>query len=167
MDAALELIISVYNAPDQAEAVLKDLRHRAGDKTFKIKEAAVITRDMNGHAHIKDTGDVKAAHGAVFGAITGALIGLAGGPAGAVVGAVAGAATGGATAAVVDMGFSKEQLKELKASMPAGSSALVALVEHTWVEKLVHEMEKQHGTIFRHTVDQALVDEYERQAARH
>ncbi len=166
MDAALELIISVYNAPDEAEAVLKGLRHQAGDKTFKIKEAAVITRDMNGHAHIQDTGDVKASHGAVFGAITGALIGLAGGPAGAVVGAVAGAATGGATAAVVDMGFSKEQLKELKASMPAGSSALVALVEHTWVEKLVHEMEKQHGTMFRHTVDQALVDEYERQAAR-
>ena len=124
MNTALELIISVYRDPKQAEAVLKELRHEAGGKTFKIQDAAVIVKDKDGHAHIKDREDVEPKHGALFGAITGAVVGLLGGPGGAVVGAVAGAATGAATAAALDMGFSNDQLKDLQASMPANSSAL-------------------------------------------
>jgi len=166
MDTALELIITVYHDPHQAETVLKELRHQAGDDTFKIKDAAVITKDPNGRPHINDMDDVKPQHGALFGAITGAVIGLMGGPAGAVVGAAAGAATGAATAAALDMGFSDDQLKDLQASMPADSSALVLLVEHTWVEKLMRQMEKDRGTTFRHQIDPAVVSEYEREAAR-
>jgi uncharacterized membrane protein len=166
MVKALELVVSVYNDPHQAKASLKALHQTAGDNTFKIKDAAVITKDKNGHAHIHDSEDVKPGHGALFGAITGALVGLLGGPAGVVVGAVAGAATGGATAKALDFGFADDQLKALKAGLSADSSALVVLVEHTWAEKLVHEMEKAHGTLYRHAVDPTLIAEYEREAMR-
>jgi uncharacterized membrane protein len=166
MDKALELIISVYNDPDQAKATLKALRHEAGHDTFKIKDAAVITKDKEGHAHIHDSEDVKPGHGALFGAITGAVVGMMAGPAGVVVGAAAGAATGGVTAKALDFGFPDEQLKAIRAGLAPNSSALVVLVEHTWAEKLVHEMEKSTGKLYRHAVDPALVDEYEREALR-
>jgi uncharacterized membrane protein len=166
MDTAMELVITVYRDVEKAGMVLRDLRQTEGDSTFKIKDAAVIVKDEKGHAHIKDSEDVPAGHGALFGAVTGAVVGLLGGPAGAVVGAVAGAATGGAAAKVLDMGFPDDQLKDLQASMAANSSALLVLVEHTWVEKLMREMEKQPGTSFRHEINPAVVNEYEHEAAR-
>jgi uncharacterized membrane protein len=91
-------------------------------------------------------------------------VGMLGGPVGVVVGAVAGAATGGATAKALDFGFPDDELKALKADLAPNSSALVVLVEHTWVEKLVHAMDKSNGKLYRHAIDPALVDEYEREA---
>src|SRR5690242_7711551 len=115
MDTPLELIISVFEGKDQAKQALKEVRRATDDGAFKIKDAAVIVKDENGHVHSDDKEDVSAGEGALFGAVTGALIGLFGGPVGVVAGAVAGAATGGVTAALVDMGFNDDQLKELQA----------------------------------------------------
>ncbi len=160
MDAPLELIVSVYNDPKQARQVLDDLKKIGRDGNFQIKNAAVIVKDEKGRVHVDETEDVKAGKGALFGAITGGLIGLLAGPAGAVAGALVGAATGGITASVVDMGFSDDQLADLRASMPANSSALVTLIEHSWVEKLVDELENRQGKIFRHEVASDLNDQF-------
>jgi uncharacterized membrane protein len=160
MDAPLELIISVYNDPQQASQVLADLKKVGGDGNFEIKNAAVLVKDAKGHVRMNESEDVSPGRGALFGAITGGLIGLLAGPAGAVAGALAGAATGGVTASVVDMGFSNDQLADLRASMPANSSALITLIEHTWVDKLVSELESRQGKLFRHEVDSDLSDQY-------
>jgi uncharacterized membrane protein len=166
MAAPLELIISVYNQPDQARRMLDSLRHSVHDGHLEIKDAAVLVKDERGRVHMDDTQDVTPGQGALFGAITGGLIGLLAGPAGAVAGAVAGAATGGVSAALIDMGFSNDQLKELQLSMPAGSSALVLLIEHTWIEKLVDELGRQRSTLFRHGLNPLLVDQYSTQSQR-
>ena len=161
MDAPLELIVSMYNDPKRASQVLDDLQKAGQEGSFKIKNAAVLVKDEKGRVHMNEHEDVARGRGALFGAITGALIGLLAGPAGAVAGALAGAATGGVTAAVVDMGFSNDQLADLRASMPANSSALITLLEHTWVEKLVGELENRQGKLFRHEVASDLSDQYE------
>jgi uncharacterized membrane protein len=160
MDAPMELIITVYNDPRQARKVLDELRGANREGNFEIKNAAVIVKDDKGRVHIDEREDVKAGKGALFGAVTGALIGLLAGPAGAITGALAGAATGGVTASVVDMGFSDDQLAELRASMPADSSALVVLIEHKWVEKLVEELEVGQGKLFRHEVASEFGDQF-------
>jgi uncharacterized membrane protein len=168
MDAALELIVSVYDNPKMADEMRKELKGTAqGDVNFKILNAAVLVKDEHGHLKMKESDDVDAKHGALFGAITGGLIGLLGGPGGVVVGALAGAATGGVTAAAVDLGFPNEQLKELRASLPYGSSALVVLVEHTWLESTVKELNKGGNRLFHRPVDPATAEEFERKAARH
>ncbi len=149
MDTPLELIISVFDTADGAKDALHDVKQATKDGAFKIKDAAVIVKNAKGHVHMDDNEDVSAGEGALFGAVTGALIGLLGGPAGAVVGAVAGATTGGVTAALVDMGFDDDQLEELKTSLPNNSSALVVLIEHTWVENLARRLEANHGRLFR------------------
>jgi uncharacterized membrane protein len=160
MYAPLELIITVYKDPKLARQVLDDLRRSTHDDNFDLKNAAVLVKDANARVHVDETEDVKPGRGALFGAITGGLIGLLAGPAGAVAGALAGAATGGVTAAVVDMGFSDDQLAELKASMPANSSALVALIEHRWVEKLVNQLESRQGKLFRHELAPDFNDQF-------
>ena len=161
MDAPLELIVSVYDDERTAEQALADLKRVAKDGNLELKEAALLVKDGRGKVRMHETQDVGAGRGALFGAITGALIGLLAGPAGAVAGAVAGAATGGVTAAVVDMGFTKDQLEELRMSLPPGSSALVALIEHKWVEKLVKELERRRGKLFRHELAPDLADQFE------
>jgi uncharacterized membrane protein len=161
MDTPLELIVSVYNDRLMAGTVLSQLKKMDDDGSLDIRNAAMLIKDEDGHLHLKDEEDVGTGAGALFGAITGGLIGLLGGPAGAIVGAVAGAATGGAAAAIIDMGFSNDQLKELQASMPAGSSALVVLVEHKWIEKLVGELEKNRGKLFRHELNPSTISMYE------
>jgi uncharacterized membrane protein len=162
MDAPLELIVSVYQDERTADQVLRELRRGARDDGLEVIDGAVIVKDERGKVRMHDTEDVGPGRGALFGAITGGLIGLLAGPAGAVAGALAGAATGGATAAIVDMGFTNDQLEELRASMPPGSSAMVALIEHKWVEKLVRELEDRRGKLFRHEVSQDLADQYKR-----
>jgi len=156
MDTPLELIISVFDTHEQAEHALTEVKRVTKEGAFKIKDAAVIVKDAKGHAHLDDKQDVGAGEGALFGAVTGALLGLVGGPATAVVGAVAGAATGGVTAALLDMGFSNDQLKDFQTSLPNNSSALVVLIEHVWVEKLARQLEADHGRLIRHALDPQL-----------
>ena len=152
MDTPLELIISVFDTPDKASLALKEIQQVTKGGAFEIKNAAVIVRDAKGHVHTDDKQDVEAPEGALFGAVVGGLLGLLGGPLGAVAGAVAGAATGGVTAGLVDMGFKTDQLKELQASLPVNSSALVVLVEHSWVEKLTRQLEGKEARIFQHSL---------------
>jgi uncharacterized membrane protein len=163
MAAPLELIISAYDRPDQARQMLASIRRSVQDGNLEIKDAAILVKDERGQVRLDDTQDVTPGQGALFGAITGGLIGLLAGPAGALAGAMAGAATGGVGAALIDMGFSNDQLKELQASMPAGSSALVILVEHTWIQKLVDDLSRQRSTLFRHGLNPLTLDQYSSQ----
>ena len=160
MDAPVELIVSIYDDREMASQVLSEVKESASDDTLEIRNAAVLVKDEQGKVQLTESEDVGPGRGALFGAITGGLIGLLAGPAGAVVGAVAGAATGGITGALVDMGFSNDQLRDLQESMPANSSALIILIEHTWVDKLMDELERQRGKMFRHEVTPELANQY-------
>jgi len=120
-----------------------------------LVNAAVMVKDEKGKVKLKETQDVDSRRGAVFGAIAGGLIGLLGGPAGVIVGAAAGAATGGVAAGRIDMGFPNDTLKELQGALTPGSSAILALIQHEWVDRVVEEMEKLGASLFR----EALKDE--------
>jgi uncharacterized membrane protein len=130
----IELLIIPFEGEDRAGQVLKEMRGLARKGAITVLNAAVLVKDAEGKATLYETEDVDAKRGALFGAAVGALIGLLGGPAGAIVGAAAGAATGGAAAGRIDMGFPDDQLKGLQARMMPGTSAVVALVEHRWVD---------------------------------
>jgi uncharacterized membrane protein len=145
----ISLVVYAYNEEGKAEEVLKALNELQKRKVFTVLNAAVLVMDKDGKTRLRETEDVDAKLGALFGAITGGLVGLLGGPVGAIVGAVAGAATGGVAAHEMDMGFSEEYLRELQESLRPGSSALIALVEHEWVERVIAELEEYEGTLFR------------------
>jgi len=100
---------------------------------------------------------VDTRHGAYFGVISGALIGLiGGGPAGMLIGSVAGAATGAASASMIDLGFPKADLQALDEQLAPGSSALVVLVEETWLDKLDAALASFEGHSTRRSLDDCM-----------
>jgi uncharacterized membrane protein len=108
---------------------------------IKIENAAVLRKDQKGKLHIKETHDMGGGKGAVLGGVGGAAIGLIAGPA-LVVPVAVGALVGGLTAKLRDSGFSDKRLETLGEGLTPGSSAIVAVVDHTWVELVEKEMEE-------------------------
>jgi uncharacterized membrane protein len=161
MIGPIELVVAAFNDETKAGAVLKDLKALEKDGMILLVNAAVMVKDDKGKISIKETDDITGGKGALFGAVAGGLIGLMGGPVGVIIGAAAGAATGGVAANKIDMGFPDDMLKEMESSLPPGSSAILALIQHQWVDTAVAELEKAGAKLFR----QAIKDELASQLA--
>ncbi|MFL5802438.1 MAG: DUF1269 domain-containing protein [Roseiflexaceae bacterium] len=131
-----ELVVTMFDGEDAASTAYEALRRLEQNGGIAILDAATLVKHGDGTSEIKDTQDVDTRQGAYFGVISGALIGLVGGPAGALIGSVAGAATGAASASMIDLGFPKADLQALEDQLDPGSSALVVLVEMTWLDQL-------------------------------
>jgi len=153
MIGPLELIVAVFAIEDKAEDVLKTLKLLEKEELINLVNAAVLTKDKNGKVTLKELQDVSAGKGALFGAIAGGMIGLLGGPIGVFVGAAAGAATGGVAANKIDMGFPNDTLKDLQKTLTPESSAIVSLIQHEWVDRVVIELEKFDAALFRQSID--------------
>jgi len=143
MVGPVELIIAAFNDEKKAKETLEVLKKLEKEEIIMLVNAAVMVKNENGKVNITETQDVDSKQGAIFGAIAGGLIGLLGGPAGVIVGATAGAATGGVAASKIDMGFPDETLEEIQSALTPGSSAILALIQHEWVDRVVEELEKQ------------------------
>ncbi len=154
MTAPLELLVAAFDGEHGAETALKQLKEMQKDGVVSIANAAVLVKTKAGHAIIRETEDVRAPAGAVFGAIVGGLVGLLGGPAGVIVGAAAGAATGGLAAHEIDMGFVNKNLEHMEALLPAGSSAIIALVTLDWVERVVNALESLDARLWRQALSE-------------
>jgi uncharacterized membrane protein len=141
-----------YTSGDNALAVLQQLDLRG---IIDLDEAAVIKVDANGKASVKDTEDVGAGEGALIGALYGGLIGLIAGPAGVAIGTVAGAATGGTTAALLDFGFSKDEINDLKQKLGPNTSAIIAIIEQEWLYRLEDALDGFTYNIYQQALDAA------------
>lgn len=159
MSGPMELLVSAYNEPSKADSVLQQMKKAEKDGLIRIANAAILTKDSDGKVNIHETEDVDSRKGAIFGAITGGLLGLLGGPIGAILGAAAGAATGGFAAKKLDFGFENDALDELKEGLTPGSSAIIAIVEHAWVDKVIAELEKFEGKLFRRMLMGQIADQ--------
>jgi uncharacterized membrane protein len=156
-DHKIELIARVFNDPDQATEALEFVRDLQRRKVIRILNAAVLARDEQGNATVRDIGDLGPKRGRLFGAITGGLMGLFAGPAGAVVGALAGAGTGAAAAKRIDRGFSDQFLAELTKMLEPGRSALVVLVGHEWLASASEALADLEGVVVQQTLTDELV----------
>ena len=157
--AEVELMISTFNTTDGAKNALAQLQKLERQGALDVLNAAVLTKDAEGKASFKETGDIHPRRGALFGAIAGGLMGLVGGPVGVVVGAVAGATTGHVAAGKMDMGFPDEFLKETQKHLEMGSSALIVLADKIWADDIVKVVAKFNGIQVSHTVSDDIVAE--------
>jgi uncharacterized membrane protein len=133
-NAPLDVVIAAFNDQKSAEAALKQLRAAEKDKVIKIEDAAILWKDSKSKLHIKETGDMTGTRGAAYGGVAGAVLGIITGPVGWV--AVGGAAIGGLVAKLRDSGFNNKRLEEWGANLQPESSAIIAVIEHTWVTQI-------------------------------
>jgi len=134
-DNPVQLVVAAFKDEDSAKEALMELKQAQKEKLIKIENAAVLRKDERGKLHIKETRDMGGGKGAVLGGVGGAAIGLIAGPA-LVVPVAVGALVGGLAAKLRDSGFSNQRLEALGEGLQPGTSAIVAVVEHTWVAQI-------------------------------
>jgi uncharacterized membrane protein len=139
-DVPVEIIVAAFQDPNGASAALAELKQAKKQGLIKIEDAAVLVKDADGKLRIKETADMGGGKGAVIGGVVGGVIGLLAGPVGWV--ALGGAVIGGLVAKMHDGGFSDARLKQIGESLKPGSSAIIAVIDHTWVAEVERQMQK-------------------------
>ena len=134
----VQLVVAAFNDEASADAALDQLKETRAQGLIQIENAAVLRKDETGRIHISETADMGP-KGAAIGGVAGAAIGLIAGPA-LLVPAAVGALIGGLAGKLQKTGFADERLNTMAANLTPGSSAIVAVVEHTWVGKVEEAM---------------------------
>jgi uncharacterized membrane protein len=137
-DIPVQVIVAAFKDENKANDALKALKEAQKAGLIKIDDAAVLRKDANGKLHLKETADMGGGKGAVIGGVAGAVVGVLAGPVGWA--ALGGAMIGGLAAKLSDGGFKDERLKKLGEGLGPGNSAIVAVVEHTWVREVEKAM---------------------------
>ncbi len=141
-DVPVQIIVAAFQDENAANEALNELKQLKKEKLIGIQNAAVIRKDEKGKIHIRETADMGGGKGAAIGGVAGAAIGLLAGPA-LVVPVAVGALVGGLTAKLRDSGFSDQRLETLGEGLKPGTSAIIAVVEHKWVDEVRKEMEEE------------------------
>ena len=138
--APLDVVFAAYNDEDGAKKALAELKSAQKDKIIHINDAAVLRKDKDGKLHVMETGDMTGKKGAVVGGVAGAVLGVITGPVGWA--ALGGAAIGGLVAKLRDSGFDNKRLETVGANLQPSTSAIVAVIEHTWVTELENALKE-------------------------
>lgn len=146
-DAPVQLIVAAFQTETGAKDALNKLKEAKKEDLIKILNAALITMNQKGKVKIHETGDTSGKKGAVIGGALGILL-----PG---VGTLVGAAIGGLAAKMRDSGFQDDRLKVIGQGLKPGTSAIVAVVEHVWVDQLETEMRESGADV----VTQAISDD--------
>jgi uncharacterized membrane protein len=140
-EVPVQVVIAAFRDEQGASKALQQLRQARDEGLIEIRDAAVIRRDAGGVLHTEDTQHHGIGRGALVGGVTGGVIGLLAGPVGWAAGA--GALVGALAARLRDSGFPEERLKQVGEALKPGTSALVAVIEHRWAEKVAQELQAQ------------------------
>jgi uncharacterized membrane protein len=136
----VQLLVAAFQEEKGASSALDTLKQAKKEHLIKIKDAAVLRKDGQGKLHVNEIGDMTGTRGAVTGGVIGAALGvLTGGVTLALTGGAA--LAGGLAAKLRDSGFKDERLRKLGEGLTPGSSAIVAVIEHTWVVELQKELQ--------------------------
>jgi uncharacterized membrane protein len=139
-EVPVQVVIAAFEEEHTADEALRELKKAKWAGLIGIQNAAVLRRDKKSKLHIKETGDWGGGKGAAAGAVLGGVVGLLAGPVGWL--GLTGAVIGGLAAKLRDSGFSDERLKQLGEALQPGTSAIVAVIEHTWVADLERQMQE-------------------------
>ncbi len=159
-DAPVQLLIASFNDEKAANEAMKTLRAAKRQHIIGIQKAAVLRRNEKGKLRIAALKDFQAKTGAKWGGALGAAIGLVTGP-----GIIAAGATGAVIGALANKlkksGFAKDRMKILGEALPPGTSAIVAVIEHTWVADLQAAMEEAGATVMTEALQRDIAEQLE------
>lgn len=147
-DTPVQIIVAAYPTPDGAAKKMAELEEVKQEGLIHIVDMAVIVKDADGKLKITNS-KRRSTRGFVTGGVVGGLVGLLAGPVGLL--AVGGGALG-ALAGKVRGTPLKRELTDLGDSLTPNSSAIVAVVEHTWVADLERELAAEGAKVVRDSI---------------
>jgi len=140
------LVVVSYDNVYKAEEVRMTLRKLQKDYLIDLEDAVVAVKDDAGKVKLNQAINLTAA-GAVSGGFWGALIGMIFMM--PLLGAAVGAGAGAASGALTDVGIDDTFMKELAASMNAGTSVLFVLARKATPDKVLDELRGTGGRILK------------------
>ncbi len=147
----ISFVAAFYADEKKARDMLTALEKLEKDGAIQLLDAAVMSRTDSGRLTIHERAELTKKKGAIRGAVAGGLLAVLFPPSILALGAV-GAAAGAAVGHFTDQGFDNNLLQEIGENLPAGGSALVAVIEETWLERLSKAIEG-YADLSRFTLD--------------
>jgi uncharacterized membrane protein len=154
-EAPIQVIVAAFNTPDGAGKAMTDLKEGKKEGLIGIIDAAVVVKDAEGKLKIKDAKH-RSTKGLITGGLVGGVLGLLLGPVGFL--ALGGGAIG-ALAGKIKGSDLKAEMKDIGSALVPGSSAIVAAIEHKWVEQLESELAAEGARIVRDSIKQDIADQ--------
>jgi uncharacterized membrane protein len=141
----IQLIVAAFNSPAEAGEMMKDLKEGKKAGLVGIIDAAVVVKDADGKLKVTDS-KRRSTKGFITGGVIGGALGLLAGPVGwvALGGGAIGALLGKMRGAPL-----KADMQGIGEALTPNSSAIVALIEHTWVSQLEAEMAAAGAKVVR------------------
>lgn len=143
-----QLIVVAFDHLDDARNAMKTLRALESEGRIRFEDTAVIEREPDGTAHVRNEVSGTTETGAVIGAILGGVLSFVFPLAGIVIGAAAGAAIG----ASLDTGVDQSFVEDVKDKLQPGRSALFLVTKEADTDALMAALRQFHGDIIQTTL---------------
>lgn len=157
-DNPVQVIVAAFNSPEAAGQLMDELKQGKKAGLIGIKDAAVVVRDAKGKLKITDAKKRKA-KGFVTGGVIGGVLGLIAAPSVAALaagGGLIGFLTGKLKGAAL-----KREMQEIGSVLTLDSSAIVAVIEHTWVAQLEEVMAAAGAQLIREAIQMDIAQQLE------
>jgi uncharacterized membrane protein len=144
-----QLIVVAFDHLDDARKAMKRLRDLEGEGRVAFEDTALVERDPDGKAHVRNEVSGTTEGAAAIGAIVGGVLGFAFPLAGIALGAALGAAVG----TLLDTGVSGDFVDEIKDTLTPGKSALFLVVKQTDADAVNAALRDFRGEVIQTTLD--------------
>ncbi len=156
-----QLIVVAFDHLDDARKAMKRLRDIEGEGRIRFEDTAIVEREPDGTAHVRNEVSGTTEGAAVVGAIVGGVLGFAFPLAGIALGAALGAVVG----TLLDTGVSGDFVDEIKKTLTPGRSALFLVVKQAEADPLIAALRDYPGEVIQTNLDTE-AEEALRQALR-
>ena len=143
-----QLIVVAFDHFEDARTALERIRALEREARISLEDTALVQRDPDGTAHVKNEVSGTTETATVIGAAVGALVTFLFPVVGAAIGAAAGAAIG----AALDRGVSASFVDEVKTTLRPGRSALFLVVRQADLDAVLAALRELPGEVLQSTL---------------
>jgi uncharacterized membrane protein len=144
-----QLVVIAFDHFDDARSAMRDLRDLEGQGLIRFEDTAIVQRDPDGTAHVKNEVSGTTETATIAGAVIGGLLTFVFPPLGMAIGAAVGAAAGVA----MDTGVSGRFIDEVKTTLRPGRSALFLVVKQSELDAVLAALRRYRGDVIQTTLD--------------
>jgi uncharacterized membrane protein len=143
-----QLIVVAFDHFDDARDAMKQLRALEREGKIRFEDTAIVERDPDGTAHVKNEVSGTTETAAVIGAVVGGLLAFVFPLAGIAIGAALGALVGRS----LDSGVSDQFVDEVKETLRPGRSALFLVVKESDADATLAVLRPFSGDVIQTTL---------------
>ena len=149
-----QLVVIAFDHFDDARSALSSLRQLEKDGRVRFEDTALIERDPDGTAHVRNEVSGTTETATVIGAVIGGFVGFLFPLLGAAIGAAAGAAVGSAMRTGVEGSF----VDDVKETLRPGRSALFLVIRESELDAVLPALRQYRGDVLQSTLSTEVED---------